>query len=59
MVRVPEVHQTEEMLRDKQVVQELMEEMEEIGPKNLKPPAISPMVRERREASARAELEGR
>ncbi len=36
-----------------------MEEMEEIGPKNLRPPAISPMVRERREASARAELEGR
>ena len=35
------------------------EEMEEIGPKNLRPPAISPMVRERREASARAELEGR
>jgi hypothetical protein len=30
-----------------------MEEMEEIGPKNLRPPAISPMVRERREASAR------
>ena len=36
-----------------------VEEMEEIGPKNLRPPAISPMVRERREASARAELEGR
>ena len=36
-----------------------MDEMEEIGPKNLRPPAIRPMVRERREASARAELEGR
>ena len=36
-----------------------IEEMAEIGPKKRRPPAIRPIVRERCEASARAELLGR